>query len=324
METTPIANTLNTPLSTQVTSVQLRLVSATLIASVITIIVNPLTLLALFKQKMITKNSINLFIASLCCSDLLLGVSTFLFQLQKILILRSVEVGRFIFLLNCVGASLMVTGFFVSNINVSLISFDRAYATIAPFEYKSRASTKTALIALAFTWAITVLQAVIPIAISLGLGTQTNLVEYAYEVVPYKFRLYWVTPLMYIGTAVNVVLYFIIVISFFKITSEVQPSTSSSDVRSRRMTRTVTMVIGSLLIGSIPLVTIAAVTHMPDAPYLWSYAMYYDIATLCTTIPTFFNNFLYVWQLPDFKRAFRRLLPLAKNSTEASDSNATT
>jgi hypothetical protein len=64
---------------------QLTLVSATLVLSIVTMTVNPITLIAMLKHKLITKSSINLFIASLCCSDLILGISAFFFQLQQLL-----------------------------------------------------------------------------------------------------------------------------------------------------------------------------------------------------------------------------------------------
>ncbi|ELU11384.1 hypothetical protein CAPTEDRAFT_194352 [Capitella teleta] len=321
LETTEFLSTFATPLSTQMTNIQLGLVSATLAASVITIIINPLTLLALFKQKMITKSSINLFIASLCCSDFLLGFALGLFQLQNLLQLTSTS-EHLIAVLNFVGGTLSVTGFFVSNTNTSLVSLERAYATLAPFKYKTHMSVKRASIILAGAWISAILHAVIPVAIHIA-GTSIDLVDYSYELHPYSFRLYWTIPFMYIGTAANVVLYFIIVISFFKSRKKVQPS-SSSELRSRRMTRTVTMVIGTILIGNVPIVTMAALVDEAGSPYLWSYAMFNDIAILCITIPTFINNFLYVWQLPDFNRAFRRLLPGTRIATQASTSNPPT
>ncbi|ELT95129.1 hypothetical protein CAPTEDRAFT_203019 [Capitella teleta] len=319
MEATESLSTLSTPLSKKMTNVQLGLVSATLVASVITIIINPLTLLALIKEKMITKIPINLFIASLCCSDFFIGFAVFLFQLQKLLQLTSTNV-HLITILNCVGGTLSLTGFVVSNINVLLVSVDRAYATLAPFKYKTHMSIKRATIVLAVAWTNAILHTVIPVAINVA-GTGLFIVDYTYDLLADSLRLYWGTPFLYICTAANVVLYFIIVISFFKITNKVQPSTSSSELRNLRMTRTVTMVIGALLIGNIPISTMAVLADNPDAPYLWSYAMFYDIGIMCATIPTFINNFLYVWQLPDFNRAFRRLLPLTRITTEASDSN---
>ncbi|ELT93170.1 hypothetical protein CAPTEDRAFT_201390 [Capitella teleta] len=312
METTASISTSVPPLTKTMTNVQLGLVSASLAVGIITIIINPLTLLALFKQKMITKSSINLFIASLCCSDFLFGIAAFLFQLQKILQLNSTN-GDAIVILNCVAGSLAVLGFFLSNANALLITYDRAYAIVAPFEYKSQVSIRKASIALAVAWTSALLQALVPIAINIALAGEAVIVEFPYELLSYSFRLYWVTPVMYIGTATNVLLYAVIVIWYLKTKKKIQSSTSSSELRNRRMTRTVTMVIGTLLIGSIPIVTIAAFSDNPDAPYMWSYRMFYDIATLCTVIPTFFNNFLYVWQLPDYNRAVRRLLSCRTN-----------
>ncbi|ELU14733.1 hypothetical protein CAPTEDRAFT_207325 [Capitella teleta] len=312
MDTTAALSTSDTPLPKQMTSIQLGLLSTTLAACIITIIINPLTLLALFKQKMITKSSINLFIASLCCSDFLFGIAIYLFQLQKLLQLSPAS-EHLITILNCIGGILCCVGFFVSNTNALLISFDRAYATLAPFKYKTHMSIKLAYIILVVAWTSATLQAIVPITANIAIEGKTAIFDYPYELFPYSLRLYWLTPLLYFGTATNVGLYVTIVISFLKITKKVQPSNSSSDVRSRRMTRTVTMVIGTLLIGNIPLVTIAACPNKPDVIYLWSYAMFDDIAFFCAILPTFFNNFLYVWQLPDFNRAVRRLLSCRTN-----------
>ncbi|ELT90879.1 hypothetical protein CAPTEDRAFT_189229 [Capitella teleta] len=300
LETSESPSTFATPLSTPMTNVQIGLVSAILTASVITIIINPLTLLALFKQKMITKSSINLFIASLCCSDFLFGFAICIFQLQKLQQLTSASENLITFL-SCTGGMLGCAGFFVSSTNLLLVSVDRAYAILAPFKYKTHMSVKRASIILAVAWTSATLQAIVPAFIKIA-REGAVIVDNAYEMHPYSFRLYWAMPLLYIGTAANVVLYFIIVISFFKSRKKVQPS---SDVRSRRMTRTVTMVIGTILIGNVPVVTMAAISDNPEAPYLWSYAMFNDIAFVCALIPTFFNNFLYVWQLPDFNRAVK-------------------
>ncbi|ELT94582.1 hypothetical protein CAPTEDRAFT_217085 [Capitella teleta] len=313
METTATYSTFVPPLTTIMTRVQLGVVGATLAVSGITVIINPLTLLALFKQKILTKSSINLFIASLCCSDFLLGFAAFLFQLQKILRLSATSEAS-IAILNCVASTWGVVSFFVSNTNSLLITFDRAYATLAPFKYKGNVSIRRASVTLAVVWTGAVLQALIPIVTNIALAGEAIIVKYPYELAPYLYRLYWVTPLMYIGTATNILLYAVIVISYFKTKKKVQSSTSYSELRNRRMTRTVTMVIGMQLIGSIPIVTLAAFSDNPDAPYVWSYRMFYDIASLCTLIPTFFNNFLYVWQLPDYNRAIRRLLSCSTNA----------
>ncbi|ELU04452.1 hypothetical protein CAPTEDRAFT_211895 [Capitella teleta] len=316
METTESLSTLSTPLSKQMTNVQLGLLSATLVASVITIIINPLTLLALHKQNMITKSSINLFIASLCCSDFLLGLAIGLFQLQKLLQLLQLSSTseHLITLLNSLGGTLSCIGFFTSNTNASLVSIDRAYATLAPFKYKTHMTIKRASTILAVAWASATIQAIIPAVIKMVIEGGMAVEDYPYEHLPYSYRLYWVTPLLYFGTATNVILYATIVISFFKMQNKVQTSNSTSDARSRRMTRAVTMVIGTLLIGNVPLVTIAAFPDNRDVVYPWSYEMFYDIAILCAIFPTFLNNFLYVFQLPDFNRAVRRLFSCRTNS----------
>ncbi|ELU01791.1 hypothetical protein CAPTEDRAFT_194060, partial [Capitella teleta] len=201
METVAYLSTLRPPLSTQMTNVQLGLVSATLAASVITIIINPLTLLALFKQKMITKSSINLLIASLCCSDFLAGVAIGLFQLQKLLKGTSAS-EHLITLLSCIGAIAFGIGFFVSNTNVLFVSVDRAYATLAPFKYKTHMSIKRASSILAVAWTSATLQVLIPAAIKIA-REGVVIIDYVYEVHPYLFRLYWAIPLLYICTAAN-------------------------------------------------------------------------------------------------------------------------
>ena len=54
--------------------------------------------------------------------------------------------------------------------------------------------------------------------------------------------------------------------------------------------------------------SIAAVYEFHSTTYMWSYEMFFDIASVFCVIPTFLNNFLYVWQLPDFNRAFKRMI----------------
>ncbi|ELT89091.1 hypothetical protein CAPTEDRAFT_193810 [Capitella teleta] len=310
--TTEALSTLDPPLSTHMSKVQLGIISATLAASVITTIINPLTLLALFKQKMITKSSINLFIASLCCSDFLYGFSAGVFQLYKLLQLGPTS-EHVLTCVNLTGGILCVLAYLVSYTNALLVSVDRAYATLAPFKYKTQLSIKRASVILALALMVAVLQALIPITINMA-SADIVIVEYSFELLPTSYRLYWANPLLFIGLAVNILLYTVIVVAFLKTQKLVQPSSSSSELRNRRMTRTVTMVIGSLLIGNIPIVTVAAFPPSLDGLYLWSYAMCYDMAMFCTIIPTFLNNFLYVWQLPDFNRAVRQLLTCHSNT----------
>ncbi|ELT99758.1 hypothetical protein CAPTEDRAFT_214356 [Capitella teleta] len=243
-----------------------------------------------------------------------------IFQLQKFLQLFSVNEHAISFL-NNLGGTLSLAGFLASNGNAFLISVDRAYSTLAPFKYKSAASIQRASIILSVAWTSAILLIVIPIAINIAPEGGTANLNYPYDLLPYSYGVYLLSPLLLLGTATNVVLYVVIVISFFKMRKKILPATSSLELRNRRMTRTVTMVIGTLLIGNIPIITMAAMLDNPHVPYLWSYEMFYDIAILCSIIPTFLNNFLYVWQLPDFNIAVIRLLSCHRNGIASFDTD---
>ena len=50
------------------------------------------------------------------------------------------------------GATVAVISFFVSNLNILIITFDRVCATIMPFKYKTRATIKRSLIVVSIVW----------------------------------------------------------------------------------------------------------------------------------------------------------------------------
>ncbi|ELU11751.1 hypothetical protein CAPTEDRAFT_198626 [Capitella teleta] len=287
--------------------IQLTVVSVTLMFSSLTIIANPLTLVAMAMHGLIRKNSINVFIASLCLSDFLVGLSAFLFQLQQLLQQRKSK-SQEIVAIAWTAAGPMVIGFLVSNFNAFFIGVDRACATLAPLSYKSRMTTKRAFLALVACWTTATMSVVLCAIPTVLTNGGFPMLTYPYEMLPDMFIKYYSTPMLIFCISINAILYSVIVIAFFKSVKKVQPD-STFELRNRRMTRMITMVIGVLLLGNIPIITVATIptTVGSTFEYLRSYHMFYDLAFLLMVIPTSFNNCIYVWQLPDFKRAFEKI-----------------
>ncbi|ELT88934.1 hypothetical protein CAPTEDRAFT_215640 [Capitella teleta] len=145
--------------------------------------------------------------------------------------------------------------------------------------------------------------------ITVQINSGFEMLTYSYELLPEKFISYFSTPMLIISIATNAILYAVIIIAFCKSTKKIQPS-STSELRNRRMTRMITMVIGLLLLGNIPIITVATQSRNigSQSEYFNSLKMFDDIALLLMIIPTSLNNCIYVWQLPDFKNALMKLL----------------
>ncbi|ELT98020.1 hypothetical protein CAPTEDRAFT_204566 [Capitella teleta] len=283
-------------------------------AGCVTIVINPITLMAMSKQKILSKSAINLFIGSLCCSDFLLGMSVFFCQLPQLLDLDAAAVRPEAATLSCASSIIFLVAFLASNVNVFLIGVDRACATLEPFSYKTRMTIRRAIVALCIGWITSFLIIIIPFAIIFQQNGCTRILPYPYEPLPESYIQYFTTPMCVVGLATNVVLYAVIIIAFYKVSKKVQP-TSHSEMRNQRMTRMVTILIGVLLIGNIPIITVATMpaTIGAQSGYAMSYQMYYDLVILVVLITTSCNNFIYVWQLPDFDIAFKRLFSCKNN-----------
>ncbi|ELU18416.1 hypothetical protein CAPTEDRAFT_213122 [Capitella teleta] len=295
-------------------NVKLAIVCVTVVFSCCTIIVNLLTLVAMAMHRLIRKNSINMFIASLCLSDFLLGLSITPFQLQQVLRLWK-DIDQTFIATTWAAAVPMVICFFVSNVNIFLVGVDRACATLAPLSYKSRMTTKRALIALVATWSTAVLTITACAITTVQINSGFEMLTYSYELLPEKFISYFSTPMLIISIATNAIL--------LRSTKKIQPS-STSELRNRRMTRMITMVIGLLLLGNIPIITVATLPRNigSQSEYFNSLKMFDDIALLLMIIPTSLNNCIYVWQMPDFKNTLMKLLFCHSNARVESTTSA--
>ncbi|ELU09078.1 hypothetical protein CAPTEDRAFT_200082 [Capitella teleta] len=298
----------------QMGGVQLTIVWVTLVFSCLTSIANPLTLVAMATNGLIRKNSINMFIASLCWSDFLVGLSAFLFQLRRLLQLGIISDEDLVAIF-WVAAVPVNIGFVASIANAFLIGVDRACATLAPLSYRSRMTTRRAAIALVICWTLAILMVTACALTTVQLSGGFEMLTYSHELFPRVFIKHFISPTLIVSIATNAILYVVIVVAFHKGTNKIQPS-STFELRNRRMTRMITMVIGVLLLGNIPIVVVASLpaTLSSNSEYLYSYQMMYDVSFLLGVIPTSLNNCIYVWQLPDFKLAFTKLLFCHRNS----------
>ncbi|ELU01215.1 hypothetical protein CAPTEDRAFT_205793 [Capitella teleta] len=292
---------------------QLIIASATLVFSSCTVVVNPLTLLAMGMHGLIRKNSINMHIASLCLSDFLMGLSAIPFMLLRLTQANHQEV------ITWTASFLFTTGSIMSSANAFLIGIDRACATLAAHSYKSLMTTRRAAVDLLAVWSLAI---AIPAACGFAtaqLNSGFETLTYPHELLPAKFLSYIGTPMTIVNTLIIAILYTVIVVAFYKSSRKIHPS-STFEIRNRRITRTVTMVIVMLLLSNIPVIVVIIMQTSfglgsSNAEYFYSYRMLYDIAFLLVIIPTSCNNCIYVWQLQDFKKALIKLMFCRHNST---------
>ncbi|ELU01014.1 hypothetical protein CAPTEDRAFT_195567 [Capitella teleta] len=232
--------------------VQIAITSATLVFSTCTVIINPLTLLAMGMHGIIRKNSINMHIASLCLSDFLLGLSAIPFML-----LRLVQVShQGIIAITWAASFLFSTGFLMSSANAFLIGVDRACATLAAHSNKSRMTTRRATIGLIAVWSSVIVAVTACGFVTAQHNDGLDILFYVDEILPADFISYFGAPLLSVITAVVALLYTVIAVAFYKSAKKVHPS-STFEIRNRRMTRTVTIVIGMLLLSYIPVIIVA-------------------------------------------------------------------
>ena len=280
------------------------LVIAAFFFSLVGIVVNATTLVVMFRAHILRKSSIHVFIASLCCSDFLIGFSTALFQLQQINLHLEFACQRTMAILGFAAAIFMNISFLTSNANIFFISSDRASAALFPLSYKSIMTVKRA------TWAVIIAWTFIAINIAIcaifSMKTQGLIVmKYASDFLPENIVRYLsIFPLLVITT--NIVLYIIIVVSLVRSSAKVH-SSSSSDQHGRRLTRMVTMLLGILFLGNLP-ITVVSNMAVNNQDRQGTLQMWYDVTSLVVLLTIAFNNAIYVWQLPDFKKGMKRLL----------------
>ena len=149
------------------------LVSVNMIEGIVIAIPNPFTLAAIVQSRLVYKTATNIFIASLCLTDLLSGVAMISTNLLIIISwegIQSPPVGIFSWCTALLGS---IT-FLSSLLTVLLIGVDRACACISPMTYRKKMSTRNAVVLLAAMWASIFMIIVVPVCYKYGTISQED------------------------------------------------------------------------------------------------------------------------------------------------------
>ncbi|ELT89263.1 hypothetical protein CAPTEDRAFT_212807 [Capitella teleta] len=281
-----------------------------LTSSVLTMIINPLTVIAMALHGMLRKSATNLFIASLCCADLITGAALFLVKLQELMTTKHSDAeAKFTAVISWTAAALTVMGFFSSLFTAFAIGVDRAVATITPMKYRSRMTHKRGIISLVIMWTSVGCLVLTPLAVKLNSLEKEQplpVITHPPLAFPQPFIQYVCTPLIGCCLIGNALLYLSIVIAFNRFSRTAK--SSSSTKHSQQLTKMSVILVSSLLVSITP-ITIFAALPPPAEPLEQLRAnLMYNALMIIMLVPTFSNNFIYAWHQRDFRKAFSRLL----------------
>ncbi|ELU00710.1 hypothetical protein CAPTEDRAFT_202108 [Capitella teleta] len=281
-----------------------------LATSLLTMVINPFTVVAMALHGMLKKSATNLFIVSLCCADLITGTATFVLKLNEVRVARQPDLhSKFVAVLSWTAAGLTIIGYFSSLLTAFAIGLDRAVATIKPMKYRSWVTRKRGIVCLVAMWTLACIIVLTPLFMKLGSLDKEQPVPVIMHpplAFPQEFIRYGSTPMIMCCLIGNALLYLAIVIAFNRVSHSTNSSASAK--HSQRLTKTSVMVVSSLLICNTP-ITIMAALPPPTEPLQQLQAnLIYNLLLIFLLVPTFSNNFLYAWHQRDFRRAYGRLL----------------
>ena len=285
--------------------VQLVTLIIIMVLSVITIVVNPFTIVAITQMK---KKATNVFIFSLCGADFVTGISAFLVKFPDFLMMTTpVSNMDFLSIVSWISVGLGTASFLVSMASACLIGFDRAIATLKPLQYTSWVTYGRGLLITVLAWAA--IFAIIFVPLPVTISQLKGPLPYARspgQLYDRKYVQYFTSPLAGLFMIGNIMLYAVIAIVFTKVSRKV--TTSTSELKTRRFTRLSLIIVGLLLLGNLPISLLSAFPPRPDPKILERHGIIHNFLFIPMLIPTFTNNFIYAWRQPDFRDAYRKVL----------------
>lgn len=298
----------------------LALIYGIILLSVLSAIINPLTVCSMLVSGALKKTATNILIFSLCCSDFAMGFAMALSKIRHVISLKNHMDSNSVAVLSWIAATLICIGYFSSLIIVLLIGVDRALATAMPAHHRNIMTIKRSMYMFFSLWLVIAVMVFSPLAIRLEQIKNTDklpVLTYPTEIFPMNFTMKFTTPFILSCLVGSTLLYGVVVIAFLRVQKRLHIKSSSKEKRSQRMTKMILIVVCFLYIFNGPIIVLGALkvpipTYDPSKINL--HHMMYEFAALLTVFPTFCNNFMYAWHLEDFRRGHMKLFGCHRNS----------
>jgi hypothetical protein len=217
--------------------------------------------------------------------------------------------------LTLVNSALLQCLFLASLGNTLLIGCDRFVATTRPTEYRKLVSIRRVCGGILINWIALGFVIGIPMILH-NLQQDLNIrVVYVLDVKiahPKKYVEYVVDPLTFAMMLCNCILYSVILFKFYRISQRL-PTSSTREIRSRKLTATVVTVVLITLVLWAPTVFFCLLPIEPGEVHSLR-GLVYRIGLVMLIISSYLNNVIYAMRQPDYKLAYRRLLRCRKTS----------
>lgn len=291
--------------------------------SVITILINPMTIISMALYGSPMKNPSHIFILSLCLADYTQGLSMLLAKAQQLMILTQPGKTRTIAVLSWVSSPLVILAFFASLFNILVIGVDRLLATVFPLRYKSLMTVPRSLGITLFVWTFVLLMIFIPFSLSasrVDSFEKLPILVYPNEILPLDFIIHFSTPLILASYLVISIIYGAVVIAYSRAFRRIRPKNSIKD-KSRNVTKMILIIICMLFFFNGPATVLGGLPYPDPQSFPHHISLHHfliEFSYLLMLIPTFCNNFIYAWHLQDFRTSAMKLLKGGKFSASGS------
>ncbi|ELT94241.1 hypothetical protein CAPTEDRAFT_212678 [Capitella teleta] len=274
--------------------------------SIAVILINPMTIAALIKFRIVNKSRAHLFIINQCFVDVFLGCLHLLRFTGQTLKWRQHSTAvsiAFSWITSTFGCFL----FLCSVSTAFVIGVDRAVATCKPMAYKRIMTHRFSVIAIIVIWitnTIVNFPAMLYQFIDVYSSGDIHYVTNPTEVYPPYYTTYFSGPLMMCLLVCNVLLYTLVLCGYIKAASKV--NVSNSEQSTLRITRMCIITVTIFIFGMIPILTVGAVPP-PESDKFHIYQLLYDIALMMCITPSYLNNIMYACLQRDIRTAYGRL-----------------
>jgi hypothetical protein len=293
------------------------------------LVVNPVTIAAMLKFRVVKKSRAYLFILNQSFVDFVTGIgsllrySAALMWWEKRSVESSIELSWV--------ASIILNPMFIASLFTSfIIGVDRALATMNPLVYKRRVTVRASLLTLMLMWAFVGGAFVIPMVVNSIEVHRTGRPHFAFNptvVYPDNFTTYFGGPLLMFCLISNVLLYALVLGAYMRMARKV--AASSGEAKKRRITRLCIVTVGAALVSWMPAVILGAVpTPHPSTRAMVMYQTLSDIFSAMTLPICYANNIFYAYYQKDIREACARLFngasvhPMPESSIDQSHSTA--
>lgn len=265
--------------------------------SIVVVIVNLVTLIAVTKARLFTKSAANFFIASLTFSDLIAGLS-WLGQETVVIALALNDHRSYVVVISWFASILGAPSFIASFITIIFLGVDRVYATKKPMLYKQIMTAKNAFILTVIQWIVLTAVILVPIFyryVLLPPEVKSQVTPYPTFVFPEGYTIYFVSPMTYVFLVTISVLYAVIYVAFRGTVIKVASEASTPDLKMRKITQSMIIIVVVLVLCWSPIAIIGSIpTPDPilDPKLFLGFQLSLNTAFILLLCPCYVNTFI--------------------------------